>query len=310
MKIQGKHILVTGGAGFIGSHLVERLLERSCSVRVVDSCSNEKKARIPEEVDFVSGDVGNPNTLQKALTKDIDIVFHFASRKEVNDSDPKTQFRENTNMTYNVLSRMAEVGIQNFCFTSSSTVYGEAPTPTPESYGPLKPISSYGASKLANEALVSTYVDAEGFSAWIFRFANIVGPRLRGAVIPDFIQKICADPTTLKILGDGRQKKSYMHVTDCIDAMIHVIQNVSESPAIYNLGTQSSTSVTRIAEIVTDELGVEPKFEYSGGDRGWQGDVPKMQLDIERLIQTGWSPTLESDDAVRRATRELISEIK
>ncbi len=309
MDLYGKHVLVTGGAGFIGSHLTERLLRRSCSVRVIDNCLTDKQEWLPTEVDFVSGDIGDCSSLETALTEDIDIVFHLASQKDVNNSNPRYQFRKNTEVTYDVLSRMAEVGVEHICFTSSSTVYGEAPTPTSESYGPLMPISSYGVSKLANEGLVSKHVDSNQFSAWIFRFANIVGPRLRGAVIPDFIQKLRADPTTLEILGNGRQKKSYMYIDDCIDAMIYVIETVSEFPAIYNLGTRSTTSVTQIAEIVAEELGIKPTFEYTGGDRGWQGDVPKMQLDIERLTKIGWEPTLESNEAVRRATKKLKQEI-
>jgi len=144
----------------------------------------------------------------------------------------------------------------------------------------------------------------------VFRFANIVGPHQRGNVIPDFIQKLDADPSELEILGDGRQEKSYMHVSECVDAIQHVVEHADEDLNVYNLGTETTTSVTDIADIVSDELGVDPEYAYTGGDRGWTGDVPKMRLSIERLADLGWEPSIESDEAVRRArARELIDEI-
>jgi len=143
----------------------------------------------------------------------------------------------------------------------------------------------------------------------VFRFANIVGPHQRGNVIPDFIQKLDADPSELEILGDGRQEKSYMHVSECVDAIQHVVEHADEDLNVYNLGTETTTSVTDIADIVSDELGVDPEYAYTGGDRGWTGDVPKMRLSIERLAGLGWEPSIESDEAVRRSARELIDEI-
>jgi UDP-glucose 4-epimerase len=212
-------------------------------------------------------------------------------------------------MTYNVLDRMREVGVDRFAFTSSSTVYGEAPRPTPEDYAPLEPISIYGSSKLADEALISTHAHSYGIQSWVFRFANIVGPHQRGNVIPDFIEKLDADPTELEILGDGRQEKSYMHVSECVDAIQHVVEHADSDLNVYNLGTRTTTSVTAIADIVSDELGVDPEYAYTGGDRGWTGDVPKMRLSIERLAALDWEPSIESDEAVRRSARELIDEI-
>jgi len=205
-------------------------------------------------------------------------------------------------------------GVSNVAYTSSSTVYGEAPRPTPEEYAPLEPISVYGASKLADEGLLSTYAHSHGMTVWNFRFANIVGPRLRGAVIPDFIEKLHADPTRLEILGDGRQEKSYLHVSDCIDAMCHVVEHAAAAAPdrpmhTFNLGTRATTSVDSIAEIVADELGVDPEFKYTGGRRGWTGDVSRMGLSIEKLSALGWEPSLESTEAVRRATRELSDEL-
>ena len=212
-------------------------------------------------------------------------------------------------MTYNVLERMREVGIDEFVFTSSSTVYGEAPRPTPEDYAPLEPISIYGSSKLADEALISTFAHSYGIQSWVFRFANIVGPNQRGTVIPDFIDKLDDDPSELTILGNGRQEKSYMHVTECVDAMQYVVEHADDDLNIYNLGTKTTTSVTEIADAVADEMGVDPEYNYTGGDRGWTGDVPKMRLSIEKLSALGWQPDLSSHESVRKATRQLVDEI-
>jgi Nucleoside-diphosphate-sugar epimerases len=212
-------------------------------------------------------------------------------------------------MTYNVLERMTDVGVDRLAYTSSSTPYGEAPRPTPEDYAPLEPISAYGAGKLAEEGLVSTYAHSHGLRAWVYRFANIVGPRLRGAVVPDFVGKLRDDPDRLVILGDGRQQKSYMHVEACLDAMLHVVTHADDPLNVYNLGTRTTTSVDRIAELVAREMGLDPEFEHTGGERGWTGDVPRMRLSVEKLAALGWEPADSSDEAIRRATGELLAEL-
>ncbi|MFC6772310.1 NAD-dependent epimerase/dehydratase family protein, partial [Halorubrum pallidum] len=277
--------------------------------RVADDLSKGTRDRVPDGAAFVEADMTDPDAVTEAVTADLDVVFHFAAYTDTNYDDDRELFEENTEMTYNVLDRMREVGVDRFAFTSSSTVYGEAPRPTPEDYAPLAPISIYGSSKLADEALISTHAHSYGIQSWVFRFANIVGPRQRGNVVPDFIEKLNDDPTQLEILGDGRQEKSYMHVTECVDAMAHVVEHANADLNVYNLGTRTTTSVTRIADIVSDELGVDPEYVYTGGDRGWTGDVPKMRLSIEKLAALGWEPSIESDAAVRRSARELIDEI-
>ena len=304
-----QRILLTGGAGFIGSHLAERLLAERNEVLIVDDLSNGRREWVPDGSEFVEGDLTEPSTVKDVIDGDLEYVFHLAARKSVDDDRPRKQFEENTVMTHTILSRMKEVGVSNLVYTSSSTVYGEAPVPTPEDYAPLEPISVYGASKLADEGLLSVYAHSHGFSVWNVRFANVVGPRLRGAVIPDFIEKLGDDPDTLTILGDGRQEKSYMHVEDCIDAMVRVVETTPKPMATYNLGTRTTTPVTRIADIVSDVMGVEPTYEYTGGKRGWTGDVRKMQLSIAKLSALGWTPSFESDRAVRRATEGLVREI-
>ncbi|SMO33920.1 NAD-dependent epimerase/dehydratase family protein [Halorubrum cibi] len=309
MDLADSRVLVTGGAGLVGSHLAARLLEAGATVRVADDLSKGERDRVPEGAEFVEADVTDPDDVAGIVTADLDVVFHFAAYTDTNYEDDRELFEANTEMTYNVLERVREVGVDRFAFTSSSTVYGEAPRPTPEDHAPMEPISIYGSSKLADEALISTYAHSYGVRSWVFRFANIVGPHQRGNVIPDFIEKLEEDPTELEILGDGRQEKSYMYVTDCVDAIRHVVEHADDDLNVYNLGTRTTTSVTEIADIVSEELGVDPEYAYTGGDRGWTGDVPKMRLSIERLAALGWEPSIESDEAVRRAARQLIDEI-
>ena len=309
MNLADARVLVTGGAGLVGSHLAAALLDRGATVRVADDLSKGTRDRVPDGAEFVEADMTDADDVARAVTDDLDIVFHFAAYTDTNYDDDRTLFEENTEMTYNVLERMREVGVDRFAFTSSSTVYGEAPRPTPEDHAPLEPISIYGSAKLADEALISTFAHSYGVQSWVFRFANIVGPRQRGNVIPDFVEKLDADPTELEILGDGRQEKSYMHVSECVDAIQHVVEGADDPYNVYNLGTRTTTSVTDIADIVSEELGVDPEYAYTGGDRGWTGDVPKMRLSIAKLADLGWEPSIESDEAVRRAARQLIDEI-
>ena len=304
-----KRILVTGGAGFVGSHLVERLV-KSNEVTVVDDCSSGQAKWVSDDANLLQGDLRDQTVVSDVLSSGFDIVFHLAASKAVNSDQPRKQFEFNTKITYNILEAMQEHGVGELVYTSSSTIYGEAPQPTPEAYGPLEPISSYGASKLANEGLCSAYGHSHGLSVYAFRFANVVGPRLRGAVIPDFIEKLTRDPEQLEILGNGRQEKSYLHIDDCIEGMLTVLKQANEPMNIYNLGTRTTTSVKRIADIVSDELNCDPEYQYTGGDRGWTGDVPKMLLSIEKASALGWSPSLTSDQAVRTAARELIEEFE
>jgi UDP-glucose 4-epimerase len=307
MELSDQRILITGGAGFVGSHLAARLVTDN-DVVVVDNLANGDRSWVPDAATFVEGDLTDAADVAEAITADVDLVFHFAADKNA-AADDVEQYRTNNRMTENVLERMDEVGVDEFAFTSSSTVYGEAPRPTPEDYAPLEPISIYGASKLGEEGLASVYAHSHGMTAWVFRFANIVGPRLQvGAVVPDFIQKLKEDPDSLTILGDGRQEKSYMHIEECVEAMCHVVEHADDPFNAYNLGTKTTTSVTTIADVVSEEMSLDPEYEYTGGDRGWTGDVPRMRLSIEKLSTLGWRPEQSSDDAVRQATRELLAD--
>ncbi|MFC6726188.1 NAD-dependent epimerase/dehydratase family protein, partial [Halobium palmae] len=299
MELRDKRVLVTGGAGLVGSHLARRLAPDN-HVLVADDLSKGERDRVPDGAEFARADMTDPDDVAEVVTEDLDVVFHFAAYTDTNYANPRQLFEENTEMTYNVLERMEAVGVTNVAFTSSSTVYGEAPMPTPEDYAPLEPISVYGASKLADEGLLSVYAHSHEFTVWMYRFANIVGPSQRGNVVPDFIQKLQEDPDTLEILGDGRQEKSYLHVEDCVDAMCHVVEHADDAMNAFNLGTRTTTSVNAIADIVADEMDLDPDYEYTGGDRGWTGDVPKMRLSVEKLSALGWEPPTSSDEAVRR----------
>ena len=306
MDLDSKRLVVTGGAGFVGSHLVDHLAADN-EVLVVDDLSNGDPELVPDEATFVDGDLTDPAVAADTITADVDAVFHLAADKDPSRDDV-AQYRYNNRMTENVLERMDEVGVDKLAFTSSSVVYGEAPRPTPEDYAPMEPISIYGASKLGEEALLSVYAHSHDFTVWTFRFANVVGPRLQWGVINDFIAKLQDDPESLEILGDGRQEKSYMHVTECVDAMCHVVANADAPVNTYNLGTRTTTSVDRIADVVSDAMGLDPDYEYTGGDRGWVGDVPRMRLSIEKLSALGYEPGMSSDDAVEQATAEMLDE--
>ena len=312
MNLSEQDVVVTGAAGLVGSQLAADLADEN-DVLAVDDLSKGDREAVPEDVEFVRADMLDTDDVAEVITEETDVVFHFAAHTDVRVDDPENErrvFEENTEMTYNVVERMREVGCDALAFTSSSTVYGEAPRPTPEDYAPLEPISIYGASKLSDEGVVSTFANSYGIQSWVFRFANIVGPRQRGNVIPDFIQKLQDDPDTLTILGDGKQEKSYLHVADCADAIRYVVENADGAYNLYNLGSRTTTSVVDIADIVADTMGLDPDYEFTGGDRGWTGDVPKMRLDTDKLADLGYDVPEDSDAAVRRATEQLYDELR
>ncbi|RQG89223.1 NAD-dependent epimerase/dehydratase family protein [Natrarchaeobius halalkaliphilus] len=310
MDLSDRTILLTGGAGLVGSELARELTAEN-DVLVVDDLSNGVRGCVPSSAEFVEGDISAAETLEGVVTSDIDVVIHCAAAdKYVNSDEPRRQFESNVGMTHSLLEQVDDVGITDVVFTSSSTVYGEAPRPTPEDYAPLEPISAYGAAKLAEESILSVYAHTRDLSVWNFRFANVVAPRSGAGVIPDFVEKLERDPDTLTILGNGRQEKSYMHVEDCVDAIRHVTERAPHSAGpmqTYNLGTKTTTSVDRIADIVSEEMTLDPAYEYTGGDRGWAGDVPKMRLSVEKLSALGWQPEYSSDQAVRQVARELAT---
>ncbi len=308
--------VVTGGAGFIGSHLVDSLLAAGNEVTVVDNLSGGKMEFLAphkgnRRFRFVKADLSSEGFVCEDF-KGADMVFHLAANPDVRTgaADTKTPISQNVMATYNVLESMRLNGVGRIAFTSTSTIYGEASVvPTPEDYGPLLPISIYGASKLSCEALISSYSHTFGMTAWIYRFANIVGSRGTHGVIFDFIRKLRADPEKLTILGDGRQSKSYLHISDCVEAMLFVVENAREHVNVYNIGSEDRFDVTGIARAVAEEMGLRNvAFDYTGGDRGWKGDVPFMALSIEKLKALGWKPAHGSEASVRLCVKELLKE--
>jgi len=309
-------IMVTGGAGFIGSHLVDKLSEKH-EVKVYDNLSSGKIEFIEEHMnkknfEFVKADLLDLETLKRE-TRDIDLVYHVAANPDVKlgAKDTRIHFEQNVRATYNLLEAMRINDIRDIIFTSTSTVYGEAKIiPTPEDYGPLIPISLYGASKLAAEAFITSYAHTFGMKAVIFRFANIVGPRSTHGVIYDFIMKLRRNPRELEILGDGTQSKSYLYVKDCVDAIIFGYEHRKEDVEIFNIGSEDWINVRKIADIVVEEMKLRNvKYKFTGGKRGWKGDVPKMLLSIDKIKNYGWKPKYNSEESVRLTVRHLLKEL-
>jgi len=302
-----KRFLVTGGAGFIGSHLVDRLISGN-EITVIDNLSSGKKEFINIKTKFYEKDLINFNHILD-LFEDIDTVFHVAANPDVKLSavETKVHFDQNIVATYNVLEAMRKNDIDKIVFTSSSTIYGRAPIPTPEDYGPLIPESIYGASKLACEGLISSYCHTFGFKSWIFRFANIIGGKSNHGIIPDFIGKLRNNPLELEILGDGNQTKSYLYIDECLDQILFAFRNSHDRVNIFNIGSEDHVSVTKIAEIVCSKMGLSPKFRFTGGDIGWKGDVPMMLLSINKLKRLGYVPQHSSLYSVNKAVEATLN---
>jgi UDP-glucose 4-epimerase len=315
MMLKDQSILVTGGAGFIGSHLVERLLLEN-EVTVLDNFSSGKREFLAHHQDnpdfhFQELDLRDACLLEKAMDG-MDMVFHLAANPDVKLGAENTcvHLEQNVQVTHNLLEAMRKSGVRRLAFTSTSTVYGEAATvPTPEDYGPLLPISLYGASKLSCEALISSFCHTFDMQSWIYRFANIVGERGTHGVLVDFIRKLQENPERLEILGSGKQRKSYLEVKDCVQAMLDAVENSCEETNVFNIGSADTVDVTEIAEIVVEQMGLSGvKYDYTGGidGRGWKGDVKVMQLSIEKIKKHGWEPRLGSAGAIRTAVASLL----
>ena len=316
-------ILVTGGAGFIGSHLVDALMVKGFRVKVVDDLSSGSLKNVEgwigdSRFELVQGDLKDLDVACGSVGG-VEVVFHLAANPDVRlgEVDPSVHFRENLLVTFNVLEAMRRSErARRIVFASTSTVYGEPKVfPTPEDYGPLLPISVYGAAKLGCEGLISSYCHTFGFSGVLLRFANVVGTRAKHGVIIDFIRKLRQNPEELEILGDGKQKKSYLHVNDLISAFFAVLPCLERAGGVeaFNVGSLDWVEVKRIAEIICEEMDVNPRFKFNdvlGDGRGWKGDVKVMRLSVEKLIGLGWKPTLNSEEAIRLGCRELLKEIR
>ncbi len=311
-------VLVTGGAGFIGSFLTERLVEMGFDVIVLDNLSSGDINRLRGVIDkirFIKDDLKNP--VNPGIFRGVDAVFHLAANPEVRVSvtEPRVHFDENILATFNALEAARKYGVRSFVYASSSTVYGDAKViPTPEDY-PIQPISIYGAAKAAGEVLCETYARLYGINCLILRYANIVGPRLRHGVIHDLLLKLKNNPNELEVLGDGTQEKSYLYVTDAVNATLMAWEHAVGAGGIhiYNVGNWDSVNVRDIVGVIIKVSGLNPRIIYrpaTPDGRGWPGDVKKMLLSIDRIVkEVGWKPSMGSRDAVESTAKALALEL-
>lgn len=309
-------VLVTGGAGFIGSHLCDALLNDGHDVVALDNLSlgrreNVEHLRSNAKFQFVEGDILDDHLLSSLMESgDFECVFHMAANSDIARShkSPDVDLNNTFMTTFRVLEAMRRFGIGQLVFASTSAIYGEAKGQVGEAYGPLEPISHYGAGKLASEAFISSYCENYGIRAWVTRFPNVVGPRGTHGAVFDFVHKLKATPGKLMVLGNGTQEKPYLNVGDLVGAILLVWKKTDSKFNAYNVGAETRTTVSRIAEIVIEEGPGQAEIAYTGGDRGWIGDVPKFEYDVSAITSLGWSPSMSSDEAVRVAARAIWRE--
>jgi len=307
-------IFVTGGAGFTGSHLVDRLMVSNNRVTVFDNLSSGRMKFIQQHMGkdnfrLIEADLLDLDKVKEAVVGH-EVVIHLAANPEARWGIENTELdlKQETIVTYNILEAMRVNGIKKIVFASSGCIYGETPViPLPEDYGPVLPISLYGAGKLASEGLISAFCGTFDMQAWIFRFANVVGARATHGAIFDFIQKLRKNSSELEILGDGNQCKPYLHVEDCVEGILFGFRNSHDKVNVFNLGCSSATDVNTIARMLVEEMGLKGvSFKYTGGDRGWPGDVPQVRFNVEKINKLGWKARYTSDEAVRKAIRDIL----
>lgn len=310
--------LITGAAGFIGSSLVDRLLSQGHDVVGVDNLSTGLREFIVQAQEhsrftFVEGDLLRPNLLY-TLLPGTDAVFHLAANADIRGGlqYPHKDLEQNTLVTFNVLEAMRQAGVKRIIFSSTAAALGEPEVfPTPESCAIPAQTSLYGASKMACEGLISAYCEGYGFEGYAFRFVSLLGPRYPHGHVFDFVRKLRDDPTCLPILGDGQQRKSYLHIEDCLDALILIClekRTAKDSRRhfeVYHLGVPTYCRVEQSAGWISDELGLTPQFKYTGGERGWIGDNPFVFLDVSKAMAAGWTPKHSIEQSVRETARWL-----
>jgi UDP-glucose 4-epimerase len=306
--------LVTGGAGFIGSHIVDELVRRDCRVIVYDNLSTGYRLHLEPAlrsglVTVVEGDILDLPALTAAM-EGVSTVFHLAANADVRGgmADTRIDLEQNTVGTHRVLEAMRSVRADTIVFTSSATVYGEPDVfPTPEDYAPLQ-TSLYGASKLAAEAMIQAYGEYFGIRSFAFRFVSWIGERYSHGVVFDFVKKLLADPKELEILGDGNQRKSYLHVDDGIRGIFAAVDTIQDRKSVLNLGHVEFMTVTDLARLVIEEMGLSNVIlRYTGGTRGWLGDSPFVLLDTSRILAAGFAPQVSIEEGIRRTTRYLLA---
>lgn len=315
-----KRILVTGGAGFIGSHLCDALRGRGHHLVVVDDLSLGRRSNIAHllsgsnatELHVMS--IADPDFAPLVRESKVDTVFHLAANSDIaaGSKNRRVDLERTFLTTWQVLEAMAEVGVSELIFASTSAIYGDVPTPTDEDYGPLLPVSFYGAAKLAGEAYCSAYAFRHGIRTWTVRFPNVVGSRATHGVIFDFVTRLIADASVLTVLGNGKQEKPYLHVSDLLRAIMHVWDNVNPEPyEVFNVSPRSSSKVETIAELVLQAMGIDGKTElqYGSEPAGWPGDVPTFSYDPSKIEALGWRCSMSSDEAVRAAANEVVAQL-
>ena len=298
-------IMVTGAAGFIGSNLVDRLLKDGYEVTGYDNLSTGQvrfldKALLSDSFNFIEADLLDTEKLNNSL-KDIDFVFHLAANADVRFGlvHPYKDLEQNTIATFNLLEAMKLNNCYKIAFSSTGSIYGESTViPTPEDAPFPVQTSLYGASKLACEGMISAYCEGYNFQSWIFRFVSILGERYTHGHVFDFYKKLSYDPNKLDVLGDGKQRKSYLYVNDCIDAMMLCISKSKEKINIFNLGHDEYCQVNNSISWICKYLGLQPELKYSGGKRGWIGDNPFIHLDNSRVKSIGWKPSLTIEEGI------------
>jgi UDP-glucose 4-epimerase len=309
-------VLVTGGAGFIGSHLCDALVELGHRVVAIDNLSLGRQRNLSQlqgkpNFQFVHGDVLDESLLGPLVANGrFDCVFHMAANSDIarSHASPSIDLDNSFMTTFRVLEAMRGADIRQLVFASTSAIYGEADGEIAEDFGPLRPISHYGAAKLASEAFINSYGENYGTQGWITRFPNVVGSRATHGAVFDFVQKLRRTPGRLDVLGDGTQEKPYLEVLDLVRAIILVWRSTAERMNIYNVGATTRSKVADIARIVIEEGPSDAEVVYSGGSRGWIGDVPKFAYDIRRIRSLGWEPSMSSDEAIRTAARAAWKE--
>lgn len=320
--MRGSRFFIVGGAGFIGSHFTDRLLgpEQAERVTLFDNFSSGREWHFAghagdPRLRVVRGDANDVNALRAAMDGH-DVVIHLASNPDIARAatEPDIDFREGTFLTQNVVEAMRTTSAKRILYASGSGVYGDlGELEVAEDHGPLVPVSTYGASKLAGEALLAAYAHMFGLSGCAFRFGNVVGPRQTHGVGFDFVRRLLKNPRELTILGDGTQSKSYVHVTDVVDAVLLAHRRAPGPFAVYNVATGDYVTVREIAELAVECVGLEPgvtRFAYTGGDRGWKGDVPIVRLSTARIRALGWSCGRSCREALRSSMRSLLEDAR
>ena len=309
-------VLVAGGAGFIGSHLIDKLLELgndvACADKLIMGKQNIEHLNDNEHFRFYETELSDQDSVDRLFEEnDFEAVYHLAANSDIQKGgrEPSIDFNDTLLTTRTLLESMRKYDVKKLFFASTSAVYGEMPdVKLNEETGGIKPVSYYGGAKLASEALISSYTSMCDMSVVIFRFPNVIGPRLTHGAVFDFIRKLRNNPHELEILGDGSQCKPYIYVLDLVEAIVKLTEEFRPGEEVYNISViGEGTTVTNIARIVVEELGLsDVEFKYTGGDRGWKGDVPRFSYDISKVLSTGWRPKHSSDEAVRQTVKDAI----